>query len=678
MKLRLSNQRFWCTVLATLVILSLLNVPARSQAVGYTENILWNFPTSYNGINYTVAGLIMDTSGNLYGTTQLGGTGGSTAGGTAYELTPEGVESVLWNFGSNPSDGYRPVGGVIMDAGGNLYGTTLCGGVYANSATFDDCGGTVYQLTPPATIGGNWTESILWSFGNGSDGSNPDDGLIIDKSGNLYGTTYEGGAYANGEGTGGTVFKLAPPTTLGGNWTESILWSFGNANGAYQPYAGLLMDKSGNLYGTTYVGGVYGDINSGGTVFELTPPSTVGGDWTGSILWSFGNGNDGYFPVGGVIMDTGGNLYGTTGLGGAFTLGTTFELAAPSTSGGKWTESILWNFGNGADGSGPAGLIMDTGGALYGTTHAGGPFDTEQFFYSGGTAFKLTPPSTSGDNWTESILWGFNHGSDAYNPSSGLIADNSGNFYGTTDSGGANTVGGTVFELSPGGPPTPTPIFTPTPTTGLTASPGTVNFGNVAVTGTSKPKKVTLINKGTAPAQIANVTRLAPFMIASSGNSCTGRTIAPKKTCSFEVEFAPQTLGPATGSFYVIYNGTSPTGPLTGNGAAVTLKAPKSLSLPPQSAGSIGKPKSLVILNPSTVTVAFGRATVGGSAPGSFQIAGDQCLGQALAPKGKCGIGIEFSPSGNTSGTQSATLSLGFAYGANNGEVSVNLSGKVK
>jgi len=205
-----------------------------------------------------------------------------------------------------------------------------------------------------------------------------------------------------------------------------------------------------------------------------------------------------------------------------------------------------------------------------------------------------------------------------------------------------------------------------------------LKFGNVAATGTSKPKKVTLTNQGTAAAQIANVTRIAPFMIASSGNTCTGRTIAPKKTCSFEVEFAPKTLGPASGSFYVIYNGTSPASALTGDGMAVTLKAPKSLSLPPQSAGSIGRPKSVVILNPSTVPVTFGSAVVGGSDPGAFQIANDQCSGQALAPKGKCGVGIGFAPTGNAVGTQSATLSLGFTYGANNGDVSANLSGKVK
>lgn len=217
------------------------------------------------------------------------------------------------------------------------------------------------------------------------------------------------------------------------------------------------------------------------------------------------------------------------------------------------------------------------------------------------------------------------------------------------------------------------------PPTTLTASPAALNFRNVDATGVSKPKKVKLTNKGTASAQVTGVTVSAPFMIGGGSNTCSGMTIAPKKSCSFSIEFAPTTVGNVSGgSIDVTYNGTSPAVALQGAGIAVTLKAPKSNSLPPVSAGSVSKPKNIVFSNPSTVTVTLGAAALGGSNPGSFQIAGDQCSGQALAPKGKCGIAVESAPPGNASGTQSATLSIGYTYGGNSGNVSTNLSGKVK
>ena len=162
------------------------------------------------------------------------------------------------------------------------------------------------------------SESVLWNFGNGTDGYNPLPGLIMDKSGNLYGTTHGGGA-----DDVGAVFELTPPSTSGGNWTELILWSFGNvADGAY-PYSPLTMDESGSLYGTTPGGGAYYQ----GTVFELTPPSASGGNWSESILWNFGNGTDGQLPLAGLIMDKSRNLYGTTEQGGAYGGGTVFEIS---------------------------------------------------------------------------------------------------------------------------------------------------------------------------------------------------------------------------------------------------------------------------------------------------------------------------------------------------------------
>ena len=170
--------------------------------------------------------------------------------------------------------------------------------------------------------------------------------------------------------------------------------------------------------------------------------------------------------------------------------------------------------------------------------------------------FELTPPSTSGGNWTEAILWSFD-GTDGENPRAGLIVDTSSNLYGTTNLGGPMS-NGTVFEI--------------VTRTVLTASPAKVNFGNIDTNGTSKPKKVTLTNKGTIGAVISNVTATAPFMIASSANTCSGKTLAANKTCSFEVEFAPTEVAAATGGIDVTYDGTSPTVALEGNGIAMKIK----------------------------------------------------------------------------------------------------------
>jgi len=646
-------------VFATIGILHFLSLSTHSQAFGATPSILWNFGNGTDGSG--PGSLIRDTTGNLYGTTFNGGAyagvdaNGNNLGGTVFKLTPPSTaggswtESVLWNFG-NGNDGNQPDGGLIMDASGNLYGTTSHGGAYSTvDANGNPIGGTVFELTPPSTSGGLWTESILWSFANGMDGNDPNAPLIMDASGNLYGTTQQGGTHinpANGQGYG-TVFELTPPSTIGAPWTESILLNFNGSDGA-GPKAGLIMDSSDDLFGTTEGGGAHNG-GAGGTVFELTPPSSSGGNWTESILWSFGSGLDGLDPVAGLIMDKNGNLYGTTENGGAdFRVGvlggTVFELTPPSTTGETWTELILWSFGNGPDGQLPrAGVIMDASGNLYGTTAVSG------------TVFELKPPSKAGESWTESIL--------ADISSSGLIRDTVGNLYGS--SGGGTFGGGVAFEIS-------------IPTT-LTASPTQLNFGKVDATGTSKPKKVTLTNKGKAPAVISSVTASAPFITGGGPDTCTGQTIAPKKTCSFEVEYAPTTFGEVDGGFASVeYNGTSPLVTLKGISIAATLKAPKAASFAPVSAGSLGTPKNIVISNLSTVTVTFGTAMLGGSDPGSFKISSDLCSGQPLAPKGTCGIGVESAPPGNATGTQSAMLSLEFTYGANQGNVSTNLSGKVK
>ena len=351
------------------------------------------------------------------------------------------TESLLWSLGSG-TDGSNPYGGLIMDARGKLYGTTIGGGLYDADFTTAE-GGTVFELTRAADGGGNWTESVLWDFGNGADGQGPSAGLIIDARGNLYGTTQIGGTHG-----AGTVFELIPPATTGGSWAESILWSFGGNGDGLNPSAGLLMNARGALYGTTEVGGAHGM----GTVFELTPPATSGGSWSDAILWSFGQGTDGALPEAGLLMDTRGKLYGTTIVGGAYGAagagGTVFALTPPALSGGNWTEAIIWSFGNGADGLYPrASLIMDDRGELYGVTTSGGVYGNGQF-RAGGTVFKLTPDGK------ESVLWNFGNGTDGQAPEGGLIMGVRGSLYGTTYAGGiysGGNSGGTVFEVSPAG-----------------------------------------------------------------------------------------------------------------------------------------------------------------------------------------------------------------------------------
>ena len=305
----------------------------------------------------------MDSAGNIYGTTYSGGAN-NNSGGTVFKLTPGSggtySESVLWSFGGT-GDGVNPyAAGLIMDSAGNLYGTTAGGGAHSF--------GTVFKLTSGS--GGTYTESVLWSFGGTNDGKNPYARLVMDSSGNLYGTTYTGGANSHG-----TVFKLTPGS--GGTYSESVLWSFGGTSDGTYPEAGLVMDSAGDLYGTTSGGGAN---NNSGTVFKLTPGS--GGTYTESVLWTFGATGDGASPYAGLVMDNAGNLYGTTSGGGANNnSGTVFKLTPGS--GGTYTESVLWSFGGTGDGVGPyAGLVMDSAGNIYGTTYIGGANRS-------GTVFKI-------------------------------------------------------------------------------------------------------------------------------------------------------------------------------------------------------------------------------------------------------------------------------------------------
>jgi len=416
----MSNGRLSIGLRAILAVFAVLLLVTSTRAVAQQETVLYSFTGTTDG-STPHAGLIFDAVGNLYGTTSQGGAYGF---GTAFELTPTAggswTETVLHNFNNNGIDGSYPLCCLIFDSSGNLYGTTWQGGAYGY--------GTVFELTPSA--GGSWTETLLHSFKD-ADGSTPGAGLIFDSVGNLYGTTLGGGGYRSG-----TVFELTP--TVGGGWTEKVLYNFkqkGKRDGA-RPNA-LIFDASGNLYGTTAVGGAY----NFGTAFELTP--RTGGNWTERLLHSFQHSpKDGDDPEAGLIFDASGNLYRTTGAGGKYSssVGTVFELSP--IAGGGWTEKVLHNFLNhGNDGTEiEAGLTFDAAGNLYGTANSGGA-------YGFGTAFELTP--TAGGSWTETVLHSFgDNGTDGTNPGDGdLIFDAVGNLYGTTVYGGAYGWG-TVFEIA--------------------------------------------------------------------------------------------------------------------------------------------------------------------------------------------------------------------------------------
>jgi uncharacterized repeat protein (TIGR03803 family) len=349
--------------------------------------------------------LVVDSKGNVYGTTQGGG---PDLDGDVFEISPTGVEKLMYGFNSIPN-GYLPKGSVIQDGNGNFYGTTSLGGeaTTVHSLCYASGCGLVYELSPTGV------ETVLFDFfdvkkGKEYDGFQPYGSLLRDSNGNLFGTTAGFGAK-----TAGSVFELAA------NGAEGILHWFGSdAHDGRFPNAGLVMDSEGNIYGTTSVGGHY----SGGTVFEINAAGVE------SVLYSFGKRKtvpNGIGPSSGLLLDGKGNLYGTTLSGGSSTncdggCGAVFEL----TPGG--VETAIYSFQGTPDGMSPKGsLIMDGAGNFYGTTEYGG-------VYGAGTVFKLSPGGV------ETVLYSFSGGADGANPLDGLAMDGNGNLYGTT-LGGGNT-----------------------------------------------------------------------------------------------------------------------------------------------------------------------------------------------------------------------------------------------
>jgi len=335
----------------------------------WTEQTIYRFTArleSTNGSNPR-GGLTFDGAGNLYGMTNLGGPENL---GTAYELTPDGkggwTESVLHNFTGQDA---WPEGGLIFDASGNLYGTTTWG-----------CGmGCVFELTPNSN--GYWTETILYGFGccGGPTGGYPvATNLIFDAAGNIYGTTEFGGKSGCNPGGCyglGVVYELSP--NVDGTWTQKVLHKFTGGKDGSSPTGALVFDAAGNLYGTTNFGGKY---NQNGNVFQLTP--NADGTWTEHVLHQFTGGKDGGVPFAGVTFDKAGNLYGTTTKGGAAGYGVVYKMT-PNSNGG-WSYRVLHAFVDKPGANPLSGIILDSAGNLYGTTGGDG---TKTF----GSVFEITP-----------------------------------------------------------------------------------------------------------------------------------------------------------------------------------------------------------------------------------------------------------------------------------------------
>ena len=324
--------------------------------------------------------------------------------GSDHQSAMAQTEHVLHSF-TGGADGLLPVGGLVEDAKGNLYGTTENGG------TSDY--GVVFELTSTGV------EKILYTFG-WTNGALPEASLVRDSKGNLYGTTFSGGTKG-----WGTVFELSPS----GSYTVQYKFTGGADGGS--PHAALVRDSKGNLYGTTFYGGTKPGTKGFGTVFEVAP------DGTEKTLYAFKSGGDGAYPDAGLVRDAKGNLYGTTQTGGTFGRGTVFEVSAAGV------EKVLYSFTGGTDGWGSvAGLVRDTLGDLYGTTLYGGGSGCRPLGYGCGAVFEI--PTTG----QETTLYTFSGGVDGGNPSASLVRDKKGNLYGTTSVGGTNELG-TVFEVIP-------------------------------------------------------------------------------------------------------------------------------------------------------------------------------------------------------------------------------------
>jgi hypothetical protein len=451
----MTNYRIRFMLVAAVVILAASDVAA--QALTYATIYSFQGPPDGDGPR---GGLLLGKNGSLYGTTCYGGPNecasafGDYACGTVFELRhAQGntwKETILHNFSG--SDGALPNASLVFDSAGVLYSTTESGGAGA---------GTIFSLTPPSVAGGTWTESVIYNFTGSLNNVNrtPWGAVLIGPGGTLY-TTAEGDCCGSG-----TAVGVSPPTKQGSPWTGSVIYTFGYTAGGNPP-AGFV-SEAGSLYGTTFEGSDQGcGVGGCGAVYELTPPVAAGGAWTETTIHSFGNAPDAGGPQAGLVIGTGGVLYGTTFFGGSGGApcefengpgcGAVFQLTPPAEAGGPWTETVIYGFtGTNGDGAFPAGgVVLGPNGVLYGTTQYGGSViagsPCNNYGVSGcGTVSQLTPPIVPGGAWTETVLHSFSGlDGDGAIPWAGLTLSSDGVLFGTTSAGG--TAGyGTVLAIKP-------------------------------------------------------------------------------------------------------------------------------------------------------------------------------------------------------------------------------------
>jgi uncharacterized repeat protein (TIGR03803 family) len=408
-------------------LLAILLPAAAAFGAGPSEKILHAFSGSDGST--PEAGMVFDSSGTLYGTTALGGDPNACYSGncgTIFQLSPQAggswSEVVLYSF--NLNDGAYPDEDMVLDTAGNLYGVTDVGGGTQGGA---------FELIKS---GSGWQYAVINAFNGGRDGGSPRSDLLIDSQGNLFGTTAAGG-----KAGAGTVYELISGSS--GTWSESIVFSFGVPGSGFEPQAGLIQDARGNFYGTTGFGGNPACPQGCGVVFELSP--SVHGRWVKRVLHKF-DGTDGKMPIADLVADAAGNLFGVATEGGNAGCyggcGTIFELVR---GGSGWKFRLLYSFQSETGGSPLGHLVFDHKGNLYGSTNAGGIIPPCQQQAGCGVVFKFSP--NKGRAWAYTVLHKFTNGQDGALPN-GVVLDKAGNIYGTTITGGAYD-SGTVFEVTP-------------------------------------------------------------------------------------------------------------------------------------------------------------------------------------------------------------------------------------
>lgn len=617
----------------------------RRLLTGYAIYPLANFDGSNGSGTYPVSGLVMDAAGNLYGTTLDGGPDGL---GTIFKVAAGGgATTTLATF--NSTNGAYPSGELVMDSAGNLYGTTAGGGDVNGD-------GTVFELASGSSI-----ITTVAAF-DGTDGSNPQAGLIVDSAGNLYGTALAGGD-DNGDGT---VFEV-----VNGSTAITLLANFNGSNGS-NPYGGMTIDTAGNLYGTTASGG---DAEGDGTVFELAKGST-----TITLLASF-NGSNGSAPLGNVILDTAGNLYGTTSFGGdASGDGTVFMLASSSTI------TTLAEF-NGTDGSSPDSLIMDSAGNFVGTTFAGGDASGD------GTVFEILAHTTA-----VTTLADFDENSGS--GPNGLIMDSAGNLYGTANYGGEDYSGdGTVFEASPSAstaaveiadslsPQLPASLdFPATPISSINSTPATGEFY--------------LTNTGGAPLNITNFaqsgTNPGDYTVSvedNDGNPVLGDsfTVPAGDTYTISVAFLPLAAGPSSANITFNTNDVRSADDaislsLTGTGGVpqllvADLPTNDLITFPATAAGSPSAPQTFMLDNVGSAPLNVSGFGLGGNNAADFSVTVDDNYGNpvtgpsfSIPANSAYQVTVTFIPNGLNLGPTTASLTFATNDTTDPGAASVALT----